>query len=341
MFFDFDNPRNRIIQQIYNISDQEISHILAGLPLETSNVYELDPQYLEVLTDRITQTFFSTIAPNIQQQWIQCYNTIKDISWPECQNYHDFVKLPNWIKHECIHVHGFDPELWLSQFIQPRIEQDLFTMQPIQARLDALIRYRHIILDNLDVIKDSDTVEFAADNGFFSFACLHHGAKQVLATEILSSQVEKIKRNAHEHENFLVEQHDIYKYQYNTKICHNKDLVLLCGILNHVNDHYNIIKSVCDARPKWIVIETESVDTDNDIPCVKWHNEFSYSRRSGFNQNGSQSLVGLPNTAWFNMVLGSFNYQLAKSSEFIMWHGPIVADSNKLNRVLYVYKHTR
>jgi predicted nicotinamide N-methyase len=344
MHFDFNNSRNKTIQQIYNISDREVLDIVSQLPPETEDIYQLDYDYLQTLAQRVTQTYLSTVASNVQQQWIESYNAIKDPSWHECQNYQDLIQLPRTIKNECIKVHGFDPESWLRQATQPRIDQDWFSVQPIVSRLDALIRYQHVVLDNLDIIKGANIVEFAADNAFFSFASLHHGAESVLATEVLPQQANKIAQTAHKygHNNFLVCEADIYKYEYNTQICCNKDLVFLCGILNHVNDHYNIIKSVCQARPTWLIVETELFDTklENSQPSVFWRNEFSYSRRSGHNQNSLQSIVGLPNTAWFDLTLGSFGYQSVKFLQYTMWHGQKITDHNKLNRVIYVYKYT-
>jgi hypothetical protein len=35
------------------------------------------------------------------------YNSIKDVAWPDCNSWHDFDQLPDWIKHECLEVHKF------------------------------------------------------------------------------------------------------------------------------------------------------------------------------------------------------------------------------------------
>jgi hypothetical protein len=36
------------------------------------------------------------------------YDNIKDISWPECNNFSEFKKLPNWIQKECTGIHKID-----------------------------------------------------------------------------------------------------------------------------------------------------------------------------------------------------------------------------------------
>jgi N-dimethylarginine dimethylaminohydrolase len=35
------------------------------------------------------------------------YNQIKGSAWPDCNSWHDFDQLPDWIKQECQEVHGF------------------------------------------------------------------------------------------------------------------------------------------------------------------------------------------------------------------------------------------
>lgn len=39
--------------------------------------------------------------------WQEFYSSIKDISWPPCDDEDDFVNLPEWIRQECQDVHGY------------------------------------------------------------------------------------------------------------------------------------------------------------------------------------------------------------------------------------------
>jgi hypothetical protein len=41
----------------------------------------------------------------IGEEWSR-YDRVKDPSWPDVRNEQDFDNLPEWIKHECLHVHG-------------------------------------------------------------------------------------------------------------------------------------------------------------------------------------------------------------------------------------------
>jgi len=46
--------------------------------------------------------------------WFQNYNVIKDTAWPEMSDILDWDQLPDDIKDECQHTHGFDPASWFG-----------------------------------------------------------------------------------------------------------------------------------------------------------------------------------------------------------------------------------
>lgn len=47
----------------------------------------------------------------IGEEW-SGYDNIKDSSWPDAKNIQDFNNLPEWIRHECLHIHKLqiDPD---------------------------------------------------------------------------------------------------------------------------------------------------------------------------------------------------------------------------------------
>jgi hypothetical protein len=42
-----------------------------------------------------------------QSNWIEFYNSVKDLSWPAVANEHDFYTLPEWIQNEILTQHGY------------------------------------------------------------------------------------------------------------------------------------------------------------------------------------------------------------------------------------------
>lgn len=54
-------------------------------------------------TVMIGNTFYEDYSSNWSSK---TYNSIKDSAWPDCNSWHDFDQLPDWIKQECVEVHG-------------------------------------------------------------------------------------------------------------------------------------------------------------------------------------------------------------------------------------------
>ena len=47
--------------------------------------------------------------------WQEFYSTVRDVDWPDCDIEQGFSDLPDWIKHECMVVHGYQPGQYQSQ----------------------------------------------------------------------------------------------------------------------------------------------------------------------------------------------------------------------------------
>lgn len=60
-------------------------------------------------TAMIGNTFYNNYGFN----WKDFYSKVRDPQWPECDDLDDFYKLPEFIKRECIEVHGLNS--WTSQ----------------------------------------------------------------------------------------------------------------------------------------------------------------------------------------------------------------------------------
>lgn len=54
----------------------------------------------------IGHTFYEGASANIKKS----YDAVKDPSWPECNNFEDFNRLPQWIQDECNQTHSFDKD---------------------------------------------------------------------------------------------------------------------------------------------------------------------------------------------------------------------------------------
>lgn len=52
------------------------------------------------------------------QDFRQFYQQVKGPDWPDCQTLTDFYHLPEWIKNECVGIHGMTPQSGAQQAIQ-------------------------------------------------------------------------------------------------------------------------------------------------------------------------------------------------------------------------------
>lgn len=58
--------------------------------------------------------------------WQEFYSSIKDPSWPECDQEDDFLNLPSWIQAECKEIHGYIPGSYRNQ---PRFSHNVFPIK--------------------------------------------------------------------------------------------------------------------------------------------------------------------------------------------------------------------
>jgi hypothetical protein len=69
----------------------------------------------------------------IDVEIIRFYDSVKDPSWPNIANYHEYQKLPAHIKNECDNLHNFqsrkkelcDPDYWLTQLLEVCVYENL------------------------------------------------------------------------------------------------------------------------------------------------------------------------------------------------------------------------
>ena len=284
--------------------------------------YGVDDQHLDniekqYIDKRKLQYYLSRWVQNQSQEfvnedlftcWKNSYNSLKDPSWPDCSTPLDFEKLPDDIKEECRNVHKFSPEHWFDSEYENWIGDDDWKIP-----VNHLIKVNHVILDNLDIIKDKKIVDLACHLATDSFWALSAGAKSIKATNVRPQNIELVKEGAKlfgYEDKFEIIYSDLHDYSDTTKVCQGADTVLLCGIMYHVHDHYDIIKSIASASPENIIIETEEHPdlVNSDKPAVGWRSEIDNGEITGFVQGEKNLFVGLPNPVWFKFILEEFGY---------------------------------
>lgn len=279
-----------------------------------------------------------------ETEWINVYRSIKDASWPECYSYKDFSLLPGHIQEECTIIHKVSPAHWTEH-----LRQSLYTTSALP--IQNIVRLKHIVLDNLEYIRDKNIIDFACNTGSNSISCMFNGAASVLGTEVRkeNAQVASIvgKHLGYTEDKFLIQTVDIHDYTLNTSLCQGKNTVLLCGIMYHVHDHYNILESIANARPNHIIIESgdHPLAENLDAPTIIWEVESSDRPdgrlHNGYYQNQKDFLIGTPNDAWFNLTLEHFGYKKIKLNKFLFCTDHYVKNDLRHVRSVYVYERIK
>ena len=78
--------------------------------------------YRDQILQDLTAWLQAPVVENIYKKdrdwnslWQDCYNRIKDTSWPGCNTPEDFTQLPIKIQQECEHDHNLSLEMWQAQ----------------------------------------------------------------------------------------------------------------------------------------------------------------------------------------------------------------------------------
>jgi len=187
-----------------------------------------------------------------------------------------------------------------------------------------LIRFKNIILDNEEFIREKTVIDFGCHLGYLTLFCLHLGSKFVKATNIrkkyLDIAEEILIAAGYNNTNFELLNTDIHNYQTNINLCKDIDTVLLSGIIYHIHDHYNVLESVTKNKPKIVIIEIkETKNTLNtNYPMIDWKVEDAANPVNGSNSNYDTVLVGFPNSKWLDLAMEQLNYMKINESLFEM-----------------------
>lgn len=315
------------IRDFYGLSDDEW-YRLRSLTFD-KRIYEYVSRKFWLLeqADNDRDTRYDT---NALQRWQASYQAIKDPTWPDCETFNDFQSLPDNIQHECRTVHGLDPAKWLDQSIgfddwsdDPSWDYEEFD----------LVRLKHIVFDNLEFIQGRRVVDFATHNGLIGGTCLHHGATAVTITNIkqdcldLANEMLDLLDQDQRHKSILS---DINNTNHNRIVCESADTIILAGILDIVQDHYGILKSITDCDPSTVIINNldPGAIKNNREPLVHWWQEVTHTTWRGYSQDHRPVTVGCPNAAWFDFVMQSFGYKKHRELKYQVWE-PFSDDLSK------------
>ena len=187
--------------------------------------------------------------------------------------------------------------------------------------IDDLIRYRHMILDNEDMIKDRKVADIGSHLGISVLFALHLGAKHCIGVEPfeMKNKLASLICEKAGFTNFNIikgelRQQEIYQYM------NGFDTVILGSLIDMIPSHYQLIENLAMTGIGNIIIEMEEVDnSENDVPDIKWrYYEWDFLCVGPLVKKGVNGLHGYPNIAFLKMLLANFGYRLQKRTKFYM-----------------------
>lgn len=179
-----------------------------------------------------------------------------------------------------------------------------------------LIRFNHIIVNNIKYIKDKKVLDIACHLGYLSLFCLHNGATSVTGTNVrqreLALSQELCTIAGYTNVKFI--ELNLYDFDNMITYLNHHDTILLSGILYHVNNHYQLLEHITKSNIKNIIIESEIVINDQSI--VAWVHENSENRVNGFYNELTDLYVGIPSLKFIVELLTYFNWNIESTVEF-------------------------
>ena len=188
-----------------------------------------------------------------------------------------------------------------------------------------LLRFDHIIRQQVAHIQNKTVLDVACHLGYLSLFCLHNGAKQVTGTNVRDKELSIAKEISQlaGYTNCEFLNSNIYNLEEFYKLCNAHETVLLSGILYHVNNHYQLLKTIADSSAQTLILES-SIQHAIDLaeyPIINWRMENTDISTSGFEDDQSITFVGIPNHKWIEQALRQLDFKLTYN-EIIEYNDP-------------------
>jgi 2-polyprenyl-3-methyl-5-hydroxy-6-metoxy-1,4-benzoquinol methylase len=189
-----------------------------------------------------------------------------------------------------------------------------------------LLRFDHIIGKQIAHIQNKRVLDVACHLGYLSLFCLHNRAAYVTGTNIRDRELSIATEVAQlaGYNNYEFVNSNIYNLDEFYKLCNTHDTVLLSGILYHINNHYQLLKTIADSSAQTLILES-SIENAIDIaeyPIVNWKLENTDISTSGFEDNQSTTFVGIPNHKWIEQTLKQLAFKITYN-EIIEYSNPM------------------
>lgn len=288
----------------------------------------------------IREKYISYEIQDLESQWVDRYNTIKGEDWPTCKTYADFDRLPKHIQAECINVHHFSSEIFRASIID---DADAKFSKRKEMVLPTYMK--DFLLKNTNILRGKKIIDLACGYGHWSIFSNRCQCLNVVGMDVRDEHIAVAKSTQNDfgisNDELTFIQADIHNHKQLKELCTDRDTALLFGIMNHVHDHFDILKAICQSSITHVVIETgeDTKDIKESVePLIYWMQEPTFLLTSGFADGADMVLAGHPNVVWFDLAMKNLGFKRILTSGDELYESIQNLDEFKRFRSLFVYE---
>jgi SAM-dependent methyltransferase len=187
-----------------------------------------------------------------------------------------------------------------------------------------LNRVQHVIVDNIDKIKDHRILDLGCAAGYLSYLCHHYGAKHVTGVNVRSDEIKVANYFAKQvgMTNYNFVEQDIEEFSKTEELLKNVDTVIISFVLEHIRNPEYLIRLIAKSNVKHLIIGSTIVEDSITQPKLYYYThdtEWIYNAHDG---NRKKGLACCPNSRWLETVLYYHNWLIQdykKCDQFVPW----------------------
>ncbi len=178
-----------------------------------------------------------------------------------------------------------------------------------------LIRYNRIFLNEYtqNYIKDQNVLDLGCHVGYFSYISKHLGANSVHGINIRKEPIDIANYVFAElaQDNYLFEIGNIEDNIFLSKVCDNKDTVILTLVLEHLRNPYVFLETITNSSVKNLIFES-SIYSDSGAPGLQYYRQTTANPYTVYDGNKSLAIGCVPNMSWIDMILYSLGWKIER-----------------------------
>lgn len=190
---------------------------------------------------------------------------------------------------------------------------------PTTARLN--LRYEAIFGENRDIFEDAAVLDLASHDGRWSLAALATGARSVLGVEarpeLVAAAAENLGEYGYGPDRVRFVTGDVHEVLSTQQV--QADVVLCLGFLYHTLRYNELLGGIRRTGARYLIIDTFSphmMQPDPNVNVITEDADEEGKAAADSYTHGASVLVGRPNLAAIQTMLGAYGYRVERLSDW-------------------------